>query len=471
MNYKQFLDIYNQGPEELYRLFKTYEKRIESQNGKLEVISKRVSTLEFQSKKNSTNSHKPPSTDGLRKPKTKSLREKTGRKTGGQLGHKGHALHHVSHPDSVIHHPVTTCDGCGESLDHQPVVRVKARQVFDIPPIQLNVTQHETEVKKCTTCGTKTESFFPENVQHHVQYGPNVQSMVLYMMHYQLVPFARTKEFFQDFFNVSISEGTLWNINQKFDTYLTDTFEPQAKKQFLQAPVVHFDETGLRSEGKTQWLHTLSTDEVTLQYVHEKRGTGAMNEINLLPNFRGIAVHDCLASYFTYEKCEHAVCNAHILRDLKAVYEQTNQTWTQEFIEILMLAKRQRECQEKPLHPKAVAWMDDTYRAILKKGYVENTIVANHDAEKLLNRLSKRQDSILLFVENADVPFDNNLAERDLRMAKVKQKVSGTFRSETGAQHFAMARSFLSTLKKQKKNLFESMKQVIKTGKIELFEI
>jgi transposase len=470
MNYKQFLAIYNQGPEEVYRLLKTYEKRIDSLSGQLQVISNRVSTLEFQTKKNSTNSHKPPSSDGLRKPKTNSLREKTGRPTGGQPGHKGHTLHHVSHPDYVIQHPVTTCDGCGESLEHQPVVRVKTRQMFDIPPIQLEVTQHETEVKKCTSCGTKIESAFPEDVQHHVQYGPNVQSMVLYMMHYQLVPFARTKEFFQDFFNLSISEGTLWNIHETFDTYLVDTFEPQARHQILQAPVVHFDETGLRSEGKTQWLHTLSTDQVTLQYVHEKRGTEAINEINLLPKFRGIAVHDCLASYFTYEKCEHAVCNAHILRDLKAVYEQTNQTWTQDMIEILLLAKQQRERQEEPLHPKVVAWMNDTYLDILKKGYVENATVANHDAEKLLNRLSKRQDSVLFFVEDPHVPFDNNLAERDLRMAKVKQKVSGTFRSETGAQNFAMARSFLSTLKKQKKNLFESIKQVIKTGKIQLFE-
>ena len=342
--------------------------------------------------------------------------------------------------------------------------------MFDVPPVQLEVTQHETEIKKCTNCGTKTESAFPEDVRHHVQYGANVQSMVLYMMQYQLVPFARTKEFFQDFFNVSISEGTLWNMNQTFGTYLVKAFEPQARNQIVQAPVVHFDETGLRSEGKTQWLHTLSTDKVTLQYVHEKRGTEAINEIDLLPKFKGIAVHDCLASYFVYEKCEHAVCNAHLLRDLKAVYEQTEQTWTQDMIEILLLAKQQRECQEDPLNPMVVAWMDDTYLDILEKGYVENATMANHDAEKLLNRLSKRQDSVLLFVENPNVPFDNNLAERDLRMAKVKQKVSGTFRSETGAQNFAMARSFLSTLKKQKRNLFESIKQVMKTGKIELFE-
>ena len=470
MNYKQFLTIYNQGPEEVYRLFKEYEKRMESLGGKLQVISNRVSTLEFQSKKNSTNSHKPPSSDGLRKPKTKSLREKTDRKTGGQPGHKGHTLHHVSQPDSVIRHRVTTCDCCGESLENEPVVRVKARQVFDIPPIQLEVTQHETEVKTCASCGTKTESDFPEDVQHHVQYGTNVQSMVLYMMQYQLIPFARTKEFFQDFFDVSISEGTLWNIHQQFGTYLVEIFEPQARHQIIQASVVHFDETGLRSEGKTQWLHTLSTDRVTLQYIHEKRGTEAMNEINLLPKFRGIAVHDCLASYFVYEKCKHAVCNAHLLRDLKAVYEQTGQTWTQDMMEILLLAKQQRECQEGPLHPMVVTWMDDTYLDILKKGYVQNAVMANHDAEKLLNRLSKRQDSVLLFVKNSDVPFDNNLAERDLRMAKVKQKVSGTFRSETGAQNFAIARSFLSTLKKQKRNLFESIKQVMKTGRIELFE-
>ncbi|MFZ0446755.1 MAG: IS66 family transposase [Bacillus sp. (in: firmicutes)] len=470
MNYKQFLTIYNQGPEELYRLFKMYEREIETLNGKFQVVSNRISTLEFQSKKNSTNSHKPPSSDGLRKPKTKSLREKTNRKTGGQPGHKGHTLHHVSRPDHVIKHHVTTCDGCGELLENESAVQVKTRQVFDIPTIQLEVTQHETEVKKCVSCGTKTESTFPKDVQHHVQYGTNVQSMVLYMMQYQLIPFARTREFFQDFFDLSISEGTLWNVNEKFSTYLAETFEPQARNQIIQAPVVHFDETGLRSEGKTQWLHTLSTDQVTLQYVHEKRGTEAMNEINLLPEFKGIAVHDCLASYFVYEKCEHAVCNAHLLRDLKAVYEQTNQTWTQDMMEILLLAKQQRECQEDPLNPMAVAWMDDTYLDIVEKGYEQNATMANHDAEKLLNRLSKRQDSVLLFVENSNVPFDNNLAERDLRMAKVKQKVSGTFRSKTGAQNFAMTRSFLGTLKKKKRNLFQSIKQVMKTGRIELFE-
>ncbi|MEH7461894.1 DUF6444 domain-containing protein [Bacillus thuringiensis] len=251
MNYKQFLEVYNQGPEELYHLFKVHEKTIESLQAQLQVVSSRVSALEFHTKKNSTNSHKPPSSDGLRKPKVKSLRETTDRKTDGQPGHKGHTLHHVSNPDYVIRHCVTTCDCCRKSLEHAPVIRVKTRQVFDIPPIQLEVTQHETEVKKCRNCGAKTTSVFPEEVQHHVQYGVNVQSMVMYMMYYQLVPFARTKEFFHHFFNLSISEGTLWNINRKFGTYLTETFEPQARNVLLQAPVIHFDETGLRSEGKT----------------------------------------------------------------------------------------------------------------------------------------------------------------------------------------------------------------------------
>lgn len=477
MNYKQFVEVYKQGPEEVYRLFKEQEKtiqvlngQVESLNKQLQSVSSRISVLEFHTKKNSTNSHKPPSSDGLSKPKPKSLREKTGRQTGGQPGHAGHTLHHVSQPDSVIRHPVTACDCCGESLEHQPVIRVKTRQVFDIPPIQLEVTQHETEVKSCRNCGKHVESAFPEDVQYHVQYGSNVQTMVMYMMHYQLVPFVRTKEFFQHFFNLSISEGTIWNMSQKFGTYLVKTFEPQAREKLRKAPVIHFDETGLRSEGKTQWLHTLSTDEVTLQYVHEKRGTEAMDEIGVLPAFKGVAVHDCLASYFVYNKCKHAVCNAHLLRDLKAVHEQTEQTWPQEIIEILLLAKRQRERQDEPLTPMAIAWMDDTYTAILEKGYQENAAMANPDAERLLNRLFKRQDSVLLFVENPDAPFDNNLAERDLRMAKVKQKVSGTFRSEQGAQNFAMARSFLSTLKKQGKNLFASMKQVMQTGKIELFQ-
>lgn len=168
MNYKQFLAIYNQGPQGVYRLLKEYEKTMESLCGQLQVVSNRVSALEFHTKKNSTNSHKPPSSDGLRKPKPMSLREKIDRKTGGQPGHEGHTLHHVSHPDYVIKYHVKTCNCCGESLAHQPVVRTKVRQVFDIPPIQLEVTQHETEVKKCANCGTKTESAFPEDVQHHV---------------------------------------------------------------------------------------------------------------------------------------------------------------------------------------------------------------------------------------------------------------------------------------------------------------
>ncbi|HDR4572822.1 IS66 family transposase [Bacillus cytotoxicus] len=312
----------------------------------------------------------------------KSLREITDRKTGGQAGHKGHTLHYSSNPDYVIRHYVTTCECCGKSLEHALVIQVKTRQVFDIPPIQLEVTQHETEVKKCRKCGTKTKSVFPEEVQHHVQYGVNVQSMVMYMMYYQLVPFARTKEFFHHFFNLSISEGTLWNMNRKFGTYLTKTFETQARNVLIQAPVIHFDETGLRSNRKTQWLHTLSTDHVTLQYVYEKRGTDAINEIDVLPKFQGIAVHDCLASYFVYEHCEHAVCNAHLLRDLKAIHEQTKQTWTQEMTEILILAKQERERQNTSLNPMAVAWMEDTYTAILEKGYRENATIANHDAEK-----------------------------------------------------------------------------------------
>ncbi|ECL9256591.1 IS66 family transposase, partial [Campylobacter jejuni] len=238
---KIILDTYKKGPEAVISLFEeTFSK-----------LEKRIQELENASKKNSKNSHKPPSTDGLGKPVTKSLRKPSHRQTGGQLGHKGHTLGLTATPDHTITHSPTYCTCCHTSLNHEPVKGYRIRQVYDLPPIQIEVTEHKVEQKECPHCHSIQEAQFPSTVSRPVQYGPNIKRLIPYLTHYQCISLKRTKEFFQDCFGHSISEGTLVNHTQAFASQL-QPFIKEVKEKILQSPVVHFDETGMRVENKTQ---------------------------------------------------------------------------------------------------------------------------------------------------------------------------------------------------------------------------
>ncbi|WP_255288918.1 IS66 family transposase, partial [Bacillus toyonensis] len=272
------------------------------------------------------------------KPVTKSLRKPSNRQTGGQLGHKGHTLGLTTAPDHTITYSPTHCICCNTSLNHEPVKGGTAfakSTIYHL--IQIEVTEHKAVQKECPHCHIIQEAPFPSTVSRPVQYGSNIKRLIPYLTHYQCISLKRTKEFFQDCFGHSISEGTLVKHTQAFASQL-QPFIQEVKEKILQSSVIHFDETGMRVEGKTQWLHTASTPEVTLQHIHEKRGKEAMDAGEILPSFSGIAMHDGWKPYDVYTDCRHVLCNAHLLRDLQGVIDSTGQTWAQQMQKFLTQA-------------------------------------------------------------------------------------------------------------------------------------
>ncbi|WP_255292016.1 IS66 family transposase [Bacillus toyonensis] len=404
------------------------------------------------------------------KPVTKSLRKPSNRQTGGQLGHKGHTLGLTTAPDHTITYSPTHCICCNTSLNHEPVKGGTAfakSTIYHL--IQIEVTEHKAVQKECPHCHIIQEAPFPSTVSRPVQYGSNIKRLIPYLTHYQCISLKRTKEFFQDCFGHSISEGTLVKHTQAFASQL-QPFIQEVKEKILQSSVIHFDETGMRVEGKTQWLHTASTPEVTLQHIHEKRGKEAMDAGEILPSFSGIAMHDGWKPYDVYTDCRHVLCNAHLLRDLQGVIDSTGQTWAQQMQKFLTQALTLKK-QYKGILPEVERKnLVTIYQSILKEQLVSSSEPKKKrkqtPSQNLWNRFVKYSDRILAFLERPDIPFDNNQAERDIRMTKVKQKVSGTFRSKKGAESFCQIRSFMSTMKKQKQSVLQVISQVIETGTV-----
>jgi transposase len=478
MNRKDMLDVYNQGPEAVIAVWTKLLDTISMLTNEVAHLRLRVEELEAQVKKNSKNSHKPPSSDEFNKPKPKSLRQKNRKKPGGQKGHAGHMLSPVEDPDHIIIHRVTDCTSCGHSLEHAPVRRKETRQVFDLPPLQIEVTQHEAEVKMCPHCQTIHTASFPDHVQHHVQYGPRLKAIAVYLTQYQLLPYERTSELIRDLFGQPISEGTLVTMNNDF-CEKASFFEEEIYQALLRSPVVHFDETGIRVKGKRHWLHSASTKDATAYFIHPKRGKEAMDDANLLPQYKGVAVHDAWAPYFRYDECSHALCNVHHLRELQGIWELHQQVWAKDMMDFLLSAKQEKEKHNGILSPDTVAKMETTYLRILKRGTAELRLLSpslegkgrrkQPPAKNLLDRLSAHQDHVLAFLHDPAIPFDNNPSERDIRMAKLKQKISGTFRSKRGSHTFCVIRSFISTVKKQGRNILSSIEDVISEQDVSLF--
>nr|WP_242068997.1 IS66 family transposase [Bacillus thuringiensis] len=342
-------------------------------------------------------------------------------------------------------------------------------QVYDLPPIQIEVTEHKVVQKECPHCHSIQESQFPSTVSRPVQYGPNIKRLIPYLTHYQCLSLKRTKEFFQDCFEHSISEGTLVNHTHSFSAQL-QPFLQEVKDKILQSSVVHFDEIGMRVGNKTHWLHTTSTPEVTLQHIHQKRGKEAMDAGGILPSFSGIAMHDGWKSYDAYTDCRHVLCNAHLLRDLQGIIDSTGQKWAQQMKKFLTQALTLKKQYKGSLPKGKQQNLFTVYQAILKEQPVFSAELKKKGkqtpAQNLWNRFVKYADRILAFLEHPDIPFDNNQAERDIRMTKVKQKVSGIFRSKKGAESFCQIRSFMSTMKKQKQSVLQAIGQVIVAGTV-----
>jgi transposase len=442
---------------------------IARQEAQIQEQAAQIQELQDQLAKNSQNSGKPPSSDGLKKPRTRSLREKKGRQSGGQEGHKGHTLEMVEQPDHVVVHAVASCPHCAADLREVAPETLEKRQVFDIPLVQVEVTEHQVEIKHCA-CGQVVKANFPPEVTQPVQYGSRLKAQAVYLNNYQLIPLARTCELIEDFYGHSPSEGLIVAANATFVEKSEPTLD-MIEAQLIKADVAHADESGLRVEGSLHWLHVVSTALLTHYTVHPKRGQEAMRAIGILSAFSGRLIHDCWASYFTFINCLHGLCNAHILRELQFIVDQYDQTWAYNLGKLLLDIKAEiaaTPSDQMALSLETIASYEQSYDELLKEGFKANPPPEHPPPQKpgrkkqtppknLLDRLQKYKPEILAFMHDFRVPFDNNLAERDVRMIKVKQKISGAFRTQTGADTFCAIRSYISTVRKQGGNVIQAI--------------
>jgi transposase len=467
-------EAYHAGEESVQQLFSTVIVQVEEVVSQVQELQEVIQHLQDQLQKNSRNSSKPPSSDGVKKPRTRSLRRPGQRPNGGQPGHPGHTLQQVEHPDRVLVHDVDVCQTCQTSLEEVEGERRETRQVFDIPALHLEVTEHQNLVKVCPHCATVNMAAFPAEVSQPVQYGSTVKAHAAYLTNYHFLSLERTAQFFEDVFGQRVSEGVIEHANVDGATKVMPCHDA-VKQHLLDSAVVNFDESGLRVDGKGHWLHVASTPELTFYEVHEKRGQVAMDAMGILPEFHGTAVHDHWKSYFTYTGCDHSLCNAHHLRELAFVSEQYHQEWADEMGTLLReihTAVTQTRGMSDHLDAQQLAEFDRRYDAILEKGFRANPPPAKDPSQpkkrgkrkqsppkNLLDRLEGKKPEVLRFMYDFRVPFDNNQGERDIRMMKVKQKVSGTFRTTAGAERFCRIRGYLSTVRKQGINVLDALKR------------
>lgn len=425
------------------------DKRIKELEELLAKALARIEELERRLGLNSLISHKPPSSDGLRKkPTSKSLRLKSEKPSGGQSGHKGETLLRVEKPDYVVTHNVDTCPVCENNLAQAPIVSCSKRQVFDIPEPKIEITEHQAVTKICS-CGHLAKATFPDKVQAPVQYGERIKTLAVYLGYQQMIPEDRLKNVFQDIFGLSIATATITSMQENFAAKISPQ-QAHVLESLKKAPVKHLDETSLRIKGKTCWLHVISNANQTHYRVSEKRG-------NLLDGVENIVVHDHFKPYFKLKNVSHALCNAHHLRELKALEEIEKEPWAFRMSAFLRLFNR----MEKPCLKKAEKFYDNIVLEGLiyheKQPPLSKRKNKRRVGHNLLLRLINFKEEVLCFLKNPLVPFTNNQAEQDIRMMKVKQKISGTFRTTRGAENFCIVRGFLSTMRKQDQNLFQAI--------------
>jgi transposase len=419
-----------------------------------------VAELKARLAQNSRTSSKPPSSDGLRKPK--SLRKAGERPPGGQPGHPGETLKQVAHPDRIVtHHPPSHCDHCHCPLGEPTVAQ--RRQVFDLPPLRFEVTEHQVLAAQCR-CGKLFRGEFPAGVAASVQYGPAALAAVVHLTHYHLLPVHRTAMLMGDFFGLPMAQATVVTAGEEACARLAPTVA--AIGQAIQdTPVANADETGIRVAGKLLWLHALVTPTLTWMACHKKRGLEAFAALAILHRFVGVLVHDGWKPYREL-LCQHALCNAHHLRELTHLFENLKQAWAGRMIDLLRLACHEVNQGQAPLSAPRLAVFRAQYAEILaegdafhprvpltgKRGRTRQSLAAN-----LLLRLRRYADDVWRFATDVNVPFTNNLAEQAIRMAKIRQKISGGFRTQNGAQTFCVIRSYLATMHKQGANLFDAL--------------
>lgn len=431
--------------------------------------SARIAELEKRLGKNSNNSSKPPSSDGLSKPpghnRTSSLRQTGKNKSGGQPGHKGETLKRSETPDQIKHHKITQCPTCASTLESIDPIGVVKRQVFDIPKPKIFITEHQAEVKICACCNKRVTATFPYGVNAPVQYGVVVKSYAVYFQQ-QYIPEDRLQETFRDLFNIDLATATLNNFSEAIYDELSE-FDADVLSKIKTASVKHLDETGFRIGSKTQWLHVAGTNTLTYYHASEKRKS-------LIAGMTGIVIHDHWKSYYKMPNVLHALCNQHHLRELKAVIEFDQEKWARKMQRFLRFSLQYRHAYDnKPIENNKLEKLNKLYDKIINEGIAYHEKLPEYAKKNKRGRTAKRtgynlvlrlknyRDDVLRFLNNPLVPFTNNQAERDIRMMKCKQKVSGGFRTTRGADIFIRIRGFISTARKQGWNVFESIQQAV----------
>ena len=442
-------------------------------------LNQTIKELKEQLNKNSKNSSKPPSSDGLKKPavnKNKSLRESSRKKQGAQEGHDGVHLSVISEPDHIEDHMHSDCTGCPHRAKCLSKACIKETRHEVDAVVTVDVTAHNLiEVRECLLHGGVKTGSFPENIKATVQYGKNLQAMVVAFNTVGAVSINRTHEILSSVFNIPLATGTIKNMVTRCAESLKDTYE-RIRLKMISLGLLHCDETGGRVDGKTCWVHVASDQDYTYLTINQKRGQIGMDAADVLPHARGIIVHDCWGSYWKYQDVKHAICCAHLLRELNGVIENhPEQTWASRFKKLLLNMKKVRD---KALisDKDEVSYyhrhkFDMEYDAIIKTAYEENPLPeapakkrGRKKKSKVLNlicRLENYKESVCLFIKNLCVPFDNNQAERDLRMVKVKTKVSGCFRSEEGAQEYLTIMSYIGSARKHGINAFKAIREAL----------
>jgi len=427
-----------------------------------------VGELRRQLGKDSSNSSKPPSSDGLKKkPRIAgSLRGKSGRKSGGQAGHKGDTLKQVETPDRIERHTASLCRCCLGVLTGAMQTGLEKRQVFDLPERLIEVTEHQASIYCCAACGGETKAAFPAGVAAPTQYGERIRAAAIYLNVQQLVPEDRVAQTMNDLFGAPLlcpASLTTW-VSDKAEAFAAVT--ARIAELAAVAPVRHLDETGFRIAGQTQWLHTVSTEALTFYRVSEKRGAVPADLEG------GVVVHDHFKPYYGLIGVAHAYCNAHHLRELKALIEFDAEPWAKDMRDLLVEAndavRKARQQGATALAPPAIAGFVARYWEAVRAGLAFHRAMPpvkqcatgrtkRRPGHNLLERLKTYKDDVLRFLYDFTVPFTNNMAEQDLRMMKVKVKISGGFRTFEGASRFASLRSVLSTARKRGWNILQAL--------------
>ena len=466
-------EAFNALPESISSYIRFLEATIQKQQVQIEKLQVHVYELEARLSKNSSNSSKPPSSDGLKK-KPKSQRGKSGKNPGGQKGRTGKGLAKVENPDVIVTHTPTSCNECGSRLNEVVGFCAESRQVFEIPEPKVEITEHQVEEKKCPCCGEINRAAFPESIKGPVQYGERVQALMAYFAHQHFIPVNRLCQIFEDIFGIALSAGTCSNVDKKLFENL-ESFEKSLKAYLLAARVLHFDETGMRCEKKLYWVHVASSLFATLYTIHSKRGQEAMNVVDILPQFKGTAVHDHWFPYFTYQQSRHGLCNTHHLRELTFIYEQQKEDWAKKMKDLLILAKNEvKKCRAQGMLPgETMLHIEQAYEKIITDGFEYHAHLTplpkgkrgrqkQRDGKNLLDRLKEKRNCVLLFMYDFSVPFTNNQGEQDIRMVKLKQKISGCFRIVRGGEIFCRIRSYISTARKQGWNIWDALANAIR---------